>query len=93
MNIDTITEKALKGGIETVIDGLKVEAIGCAMLAKIKSGKRYRLKYFYQKPYGHCVTFYPLRGKNPVVSHEAWSVLSSIQNRENGFLNGLQLIA
>tara|TARA_S200002703_G_scaffold100448_1_gene86770 strand:+ start:118 stop:420 length:303 start_codon:yes stop_codon:yes gene_type:complete len=90
--VDEITQAAKDGNILKALDGLKVQAIGCAMLEKIKDGKKYRLATFQSKIYGKCVAFYPLRGKNHIISHSAFSVLESIQGRSNGHLNGLEII-
>jgi hypothetical protein len=89
--VDKISKLAMQGDILKALDCLKLQAIGCCMLAKIKSGKKYRIEASSTKAC-KAVTFYPLRGKNPTVTHDAWSVLSSIQCRSNGYLNGFDLI-
>jgi len=89
--VDSISKSAMEGNILKALDGLKLQAIGCCMLAKIKSGKKYRIEASSTK-ICKAVTFYTLRGKKPIVTHEAFSVLSSIQCRSNGYLNGLDLI-
>lgn len=73
------------------LDGATVLAKGFTMLSKVNGGKRYRLARFDSKIYGPCFTFYPARGKNPVVHHLAYSVLSSVQCGMLGYLNGLEL--
>ena len=88
--VDALTMEA-KEDILKALHGLKLEAVGFCMLAKINSGKKYRLEASATKVC-KAVTFYSLRGKKPIVTHDAYSVLSSIQNRANGFLNGLDLL-
>lgn len=89
--VDSMTKLAMQGNILKALDGLKLQAIGCCMLDKIKSGKKYRIEASNTKVC-KAVTFYTLRGKKPIVTHNAYYVLSSIQGRSNGYLNGFDLI-
>ena len=89
--VDNMTERAMKGEILDALDGTKLKAVGSVMLAKVKDGKKYRIERSSAKTC-KAVTFFPLRGKKPIVTHSAWSVLQSIQGRSNGFLNGFDVI-
>ncbi len=89
--VDAMTEEAQAGRILEALDGVKVKAKGWCMLSKVKTGKKYRLKPYNGKGC-KAVTFYPLRGKREVVTHEAWSVLRAIQSESLGYLNGLELL-
>lgn len=89
--VDSITKQAMDGDILKAMDGLKLKAVGFAMLAKVDDGRKYRIERSSTKVC-KAVTFYPLRGHRAIVTHDAWSVLSSIQGRSNGNLNGLELL-
>ena len=89
--IDDMTLQSMQGDILDALDGITVKAVGLTMLAKVNNGKTYRLERSSTKVC-KAVTFYPSRGKNPIVTHCAWSVLRSIQGRANGYLNGFDVI-
>ena len=89
--VDSLTNRAMKGNILEELDGLKLLAVGWPMLKKVKGGRKYRIERASSK-FCSAVTFYPLKGRKPIVTHNAWSVLESIQWRSNGYLNGFEII-